>query len=93
MSFTGQLASFLNRIGLAWWAEVKTQTPQCTYFFGPFNSAGEAEKALPGFLADLEAEGASGIQSSIQRCQPNELTVCNDDADCAPTIISPLGPN
>ncbi|HEY9825858.1 MAG TPA: DUF1816 domain-containing protein, partial [Stenomitos sp.] len=50
MSLKGQLASFLNRVGLAWWVEVTTQSPKCVYYFGPFASSQEAEVELPGFL-------------------------------------------
>jgi hypothetical protein len=78
MSLTGQFASLLNRLGLAWWVEVTTQSPACVYYFGPFNSAKEAEIELPGFLEDLEDEKAQGIQAVVKRCQPSELTVFDD---------------
>jgi Domain of unknown function (DUF1816) len=78
MSLTGQFASLLNRLGLAWWVEVTTQAPRCIYYFGPFNSAKEAEIELPGFLEDLEQESAQGIQAVVKRCQPSELTVFDD---------------
>jgi Domain of unknown function (DUF1816) len=80
MSLTGQFASLLNRLGLAWWIEVTTRTPSCVYYFGPFISSNEAEAKLPGFLEDLEVEGAQGIQAVVKRCQPAELTIF-DDAD------------
>ncbi len=36
-------ASILEQLGLAWWLEVITKQPQCTYYFGPFASVKEAE--------------------------------------------------
>jgi Domain of unknown function (DUF1816) len=80
MSLTGQFASLLNRLGLAWWVEVTTQVPPCVYYFGPFNSSKEAETELPGFLEDLQQESAQGIQAVVKRCQPSELTVFDDVA-------------
>jgi hypothetical protein len=78
MSFKGQMASFLNRLGFAWWIEVKTQAPNCTYYFGPFASAQEAETEKPGFIDDLEREQAQGIQAVVKRCQPSELTIFDE---------------
>jgi Domain of unknown function (DUF1816) len=78
MSLTGQFASLLNRLGLAWWVEVTTRTPSCVYYFGPFTSSKEAEAELPGFLEDLEYEEAQGIQAVVKRCQPSELTIFDD---------------
>jgi Domain of unknown function (DUF1816) len=78
MSLTGQIASLLNRLGLAWWIELTTRTPSCVYYFGPFASSKEAEAELPGYLEDLEHEGAQGIQAVVKRCQPAELTIYED---------------
>lgn len=74
-----KIAGFANYLGLAWWAEVKTSFPTCTYFFGPFLSCKEAEIALPGYVEDLESEQAQNITSHIQRCQPTQLTHCYVD--------------
>lgn len=60
---------------LAWWVKVDTVSPQCTYYFGPFASTKEAELSQPGYLQDLEQEGAQGIGVQIERCQPSNLTV------------------
>jgi hypothetical protein len=78
MTLTGQVASILNRVGLAWWVEVTTQVPKCTYYFGPFSGAKEAEAELAGYIEDLQNEGAQGIQTSVKRCQPKELTVFDE---------------
>jgi hypothetical protein len=84
MSFKGQLASLLNRLGFAWWIEVTTQSPTCIYYFGPFTSAQEAEAELPGFLEDLEHERAQEIQAVVKRCQPAELTIFDEPSFSLP---------
>jgi Domain of unknown function (DUF1816) len=78
MSLKGQLAYLLNRLGLAWWIEVTTQSPKCVYYFGPFASAEEAKEELPGYLEDLNHESAEGIQAVVKRCQPAELTIFDE---------------
>ncbi|UBF28038.1 DUF1816 domain-containing protein [Kovacikia minuta CCNUW1] len=72
------LTSLLNVVGLAWWVEVKTETPRCTYYFGPFPKANLAEISKAGYVADLEQEGAQGIAVSVKRCKPAKLTVSDD---------------
>jgi len=72
------LISLLNFFGLAWWVEVKTSTPRCIYYFGPFMRAKEAEAAKAGYIEDIENEGAQGIKVLIQRCKPIDLTVAED---------------
>ena len=78
MSVKGQLAFLLNRLGLAWWVEVTTQSPKCIYYFGPFASSQEAKEELPGYLEDLTLESAEGIQAVVKRCQPAELTIFDE---------------
>lgn len=63
---------FANR---KWWIKIDSQIPQCTYYFGPFNSLAEAESHRPGYLHDLEVEGAQGITVLIEQCQPRQLTI------------------
>jgi hypothetical protein len=87
MTFTGQVASLLNRVGLAWWVEVTTQVPQCTYYFGPFSGSKEAEVELSGYIEDLQKEGAQGIQTTVKRCQPSELTVFEETELSAPRWV------
>ncbi|KAI9129252.1 DUF1816 domain-containing protein [Acaryochloris sp. CCMEE 5410] len=72
------LADLSNHLGLAWWVEIKTLSPICTYFFGPFLIRKEAEAALFGYVEDLEAEQAQNIVAHIQRCHPPHLTICNE---------------
>ncbi len=72
---SSRMAEVFHRLGLAWWVEVKTQTPPCTYYFGPFISAKDAETALPGYIQDLESEQAQGIVTTVKRCKPKQLTM------------------
>jgi hypothetical protein len=72
------LTSTLNLVGLAWWVEVRTETPRCTYYFGPFSTAEAADSSKAGYVADLEQEGAQGITVSVKRCKPSKLTVSDD---------------
>lgn len=66
---------FLNLVGFAYWVEIVTATPRCTYYFGPFLSRNEAEMAQRGYLEDLQTEGAQGIAMTIKRCKPQDLTI------------------
>lgn len=60
----------------AWWIEVKTQEPACTYYFGPFDASEEANKATQGYVEDLENEGAKQVQATVLHCKrPAQLTV------------------
>ena len=59
-----------------WWLEIHTEKPQCTYYFGPFESAVEARGLQEGYLEDLRLEQARGITVSIKQCQPEQLTIC-----------------
>ncbi|HEY9673498.1 MAG TPA: DUF1816 domain-containing protein [Waterburya sp.] len=61
-----------------WWVKIVTQTPDCTYFFGPFESAGEAQHHESGYVEDLEQEGAQGIAVHILQDQPETLTIYDE---------------
>ncbi len=67
--------STLNLLGRAWWIEILTEQPRCTYYFGPFAYAGEAEVAMTGYVEDLQSELAQGIQTHVKRCKPDQLTI------------------
>ena len=71
--------SVLESLGLAWWVEVVTETPSCTYYFGPFASPEDAKAAQAGYLQDLEQEGAKGIKAAVKRCKPAKLTVFDEE--------------
>ncbi|MBW4473031.1 MAG: DUF1816 domain-containing protein [Stenomitos rutilans HA7619-LM2] len=72
------LTNLLNLFGLAWWVEVVTETPVCTYYFGPFLSAKAAAASKSGYVEDLEQEGAQGIRATLKRLKPTKLTVGDD---------------
>ncbi len=69
------LTNFLNVLGMAWWIEIVTDDPHCTYYFGPFASANEADAAKSGFMEDLEEEGAKNTSVIVKRCKPVSLTI------------------
>jgi hypothetical protein len=83
--FTG----LLDFLGFAWWVEVKTESPRCTYYFGPFLTAKEAEAAKPGYVEDLQQESAQGIVAITKRCKPVQLTVYDDEVGKLPTKVAP----
>ncbi len=70
--------SLLHFVGLAWWVEVVTDRPNCTYYFGPFTSVTEAKNHLSGYVDDLESEAAEGIKVAIKRCKPTQITIDPD---------------
>jgi Domain of unknown function (DUF1816) len=72
------LISVLDFLGLAWWVEIKTDLPRCTYYFGPFASSSEAEESKPGYIEDLQNEDAQGLVASVKRCKPPQLTIEED---------------
>ena len=74
-------SSVLNTIGQAWWVEISTERPHCTYYFGPFASAVEADTAKAGYIEDLEGEFAQGIQVAIKRCKPVQITIDYEASD------------
>jgi preprotein translocase subunit SecG len=62
-----------------WWVKIDTQMPRCTYYFGPFDNLKEAQQTQPGFVEDLEKEGATGIMVLVSQCDPQTLTICEED--------------
>ncbi|WP_204103442.1 MULTISPECIES: DUF1816 domain-containing protein [Spirulina sp. CCY15215] len=79
--------ALLEGLGLAYWIELKTDTPECLYYFGPFANAAEAEENLPGYVEDLEAEGAENIQYAIVKCKPTNLTIWGEQTSTRSPII------
>ncbi len=71
----GQVAEIYNRLGIAWWVELKTASPNCTYYFGPFITAAEAKRAMPGYIEDLNGENAQGIEALVRRIKPTQITI------------------
>ena len=72
------LVDLFHSFGWAWWVQVVTKTPRCTYYFGPFLSVKEAKTATLGYIEDLEQEGAQGIAIDVKRCKPDVLTISDD---------------
>jgi hypothetical protein len=58
-----------------WWIKIDTQSPSCTYYFGPFDSPEEARSHYQDYLLDLQTEGAEGITYSIEQARPQQLTI------------------
>ncbi|HEY9614055.1 DUF1816 domain-containing protein [Allocoleopsis sp.] len=77
---TGELiTSYLEQTGTAWWVEIITKKPDCTYYFGPFASHREAQVSQLGYIEDLERERPQLIAIEIKQCQPKELTIFEDE--------------
>ena len=74
------LSPFFKLLGWAYWIEIVTEVPRCTYYFGPFENRREAEEESLGYVEDLKDEEAVGIRVTIERrATPTELTVFQDD--------------
>jgi len=70
--------SFVDTIGVAVWVEIVTESPICTYYFGPFSSIGEASIAKTGYREDLESESATIVSMVVKRCKPQNLTIFDE---------------
>ncbi len=81
MNITEIWTDALDFLGRAWWVEVLTAQPDCTYYFGPFAGMAAATSAMQGYIEDLESESAQGIRSQVKRCKPPQLTIDRDEDD------------
>ncbi len=63
----------------SWWVKIVTQTPSCTYYFGPFDSFVEAKLTQSGYIEDLQQEEAKGIAVNILQDKPKTLTICEQE--------------
>ncbi|MGD1864939.1 MAG: DUF1816 domain-containing protein [Phormidesmis sp.] len=77
MNFVRRLFSFSRLSKRPWWIKIKTQAPNCLYYFGPFDSQEEAEASQFGYVEDLLGEGAQAIETVVENAVPKKLTVCN----------------
>ncbi len=77
-NFKELLTNVSDTVGLAYWVEIVTQNPKCTYYFGPFLNIEEAKIAEKGYVEDLEFEGAVLIGVDVKRCKPGNLTIVED---------------
>jgi predicted HicB family RNase H-like nuclease len=73
--------NLLQTLGQAWWVEIITDAPRCTYYFGPFLTEAEAIEYQPGYIEDLQQEGAQNIQVQVKRCKPEQLTIEHEFSD------------
>ncbi|MEB3339055.1 MAG: DUF1816 domain-containing protein [Leptolyngbyaceae bacterium] len=71
------VTGFLEGLRADVWVEISTIEPDCTYYFGPFQSRAEAEAHQAGYIEDLENEGAKQIKATIKRCNPQVLTIAH----------------
>ncbi|MEA5576294.1 DUF1816 domain-containing protein [Anabaena sp. UHCC 0451] len=65
---------------VAWWVEINTVVPHCTYYFGPFDSEKEAQLYRTGYVEDLYQEEARGIVALVKQCRPDVLTIFHEEA-------------
>jgi hypothetical protein len=72
--------------GLAWWVEITTSNPNCTYYFGPFLTHREAHAAEGGYVEDLQQEGAQIFSVYSKRCKPSQITLLADVENPDPQV-------
>ncbi len=78
-TFDHLFTSLSELLGLAWWVEIITVGPNCTYYFGPFATAKAAEHSQFGYIEDLAQEDAQIASVQIRRHQqPKWLTIPED---------------
>ena len=64
--------SLVNGLGLAWWARIRTQGPDVTYWYGPFVRRSTLERTLPAFLDELRSESPESIEHSCLQARRGE---------------------
>ncbi|MEH1945761.1 MAG: DUF1816 domain-containing protein [Nostoc sp.] len=60
---------------------MNTVVPRCTYYFGPFDSRKEAQLSRTAYVEDLYEEGVRDIVVIVKQCQPDVLTIFQDEAE------------
>ena len=63
-----------QRKDLDWCGNISTESPICTYYFGPFDNDAEAKLHQGGYIEDLTLEGAQHIAVEVKRANPAVLT-------------------
>lgn len=82
----------LRSVSQDWWIEMVTASPQCVYFFGPFETIDEAACAEAGYTEDLDKEGAKVVKVTIeQRSAPAQLTISQSALAAVPGAVLPSG--
>jgi hypothetical protein len=71
--------SKIKKTRIPWWVIIQTNIPYCTYYFGPFNSAKEAQLSQYGYLEDLMDEKAHGISVQIKQSRPPQVLTLYED--------------
>ncbi|MGH8001664.1 MAG: DUF1816 domain-containing protein [Brasilonema sp.] len=89
-NFKELLINVFDNFGFAWWVEVITQNPRCTYYFGPFVNSTDAKASIKGYVEDLEQEGAQGIIVNVKRCKPSALTIADDLGERIDRKVQPI---
>tara|TARA_Y100001968_G_scaffold333901_1_gene400784 strand:- start:6452 stop:6685 length:234 start_codon:yes stop_codon:yes gene_type:complete len=70
------IRNFGNKLGLAWWAKVETNSPNAVYWYGPFLTKNSLKQNLNDFMRDLSDEGSNNIKHTLIRCKKTEpLTI------------------
>ncbi|NJM98973.1 MAG: DUF1816 domain-containing protein [Phormidesmis sp. RL_2_1] len=82
MNSLKRLFSIVHNRKQPWWIKIQTQTPECTYYFGPFDSKKEAIVSQTGYVEDLVQEGAQHVISALEKTRPARLTSCVFDEPC-----------
>ncbi len=73
---TNLIRNLGNKLGLAWWAKVETNSPDATYWYGPFLTKNNLKQNLNNFIKDLSDEGSHNIKHKLIRCKRTEpLTI------------------
>ncbi|WP_017295133.1 DUF1816 domain-containing protein [Geminocystis herdmanii] len=75
------LIKILDLFGLACWLEISTESPRCTYYFGPFLTKKDARISQDGYIEDLLEEGTKGITVTTKRFKPRDLTIFDEVGD------------
>ena len=71
-----------------WWIKIKTRSPNCLYYFGPFDRKEQAQALQSGYVKDLLDEGAKDIQLVIEKAGPKQLTICEtEETDSRPKAV------
>lgn len=84
MKLSHIILPFFKKPILPWWVKISTIVPNCIYYFGPFDTFREAQLSRAGYIDDLVEEKAQGITVKIQRCQPTEMTIFEDEIKIRP---------
>lgn len=64
-----------------WWIKILTEKPKCIYYFGPFVSPNEAKDSQADYFEDIQEEGSEIIDVEIEQCQPQQLTICDEELE------------